>query len=113
MITRNSKHVKATPIKAEQYLQDKLNKYTKTDPSEEFLKQYETHAQHTKTKSYNEQVDYSSNKTLKETCNMKAHNKITGIYTAKETQKTILITGQLIEIERIIVATAQELGMGE
>ena len=36
LLTRNSKHVKATPITAEQYLEDQVGKHTKTDPLEDF-----------------------------------------------------------------------------
>ena len=64
MITRNSKHLKGTSITAEQYLWDQLDKHTKTDPLEDFLKQYESHAQHTKTNIYNEQLDSSSSKNI-------------------------------------------------
>ena len=39
-VTRNSKHIKANTITAEQYLWDQLDKYTKPEPVEEFLKQY-------------------------------------------------------------------------
>ena len=41
MITRSGKHVKATLIMAEQYQWDQLSKHIKTDPLEDFLKQYE------------------------------------------------------------------------
>ena len=37
----NSKHGKASPITAKQYLQDQLDKHTKSDLAEEFLKRYE------------------------------------------------------------------------
>ena len=40
IVIRNSKHVKATPITAEQYLSDQINKNT-TDPFNEILKNYE------------------------------------------------------------------------
>ena len=66
MITRNSKHMKATPIIAEQYLWDQLGKHTKIDPLEYLLKQYENHAQHTKLNAYNEQLDNSSNKNIRQ-----------------------------------------------
>ena len=39
-VRRNSKHVKATPITAKQYLGDQLTKY-KTDPLDEILKHHE------------------------------------------------------------------------
>ena len=92
MITRNSKHVKAKPITAEQYLWDYLVKHTKTDPLEDFLKHYESHVQHTKTNAYNEQLDNSSNKKVHETCNMKSHNIIIGVEGSKNPPK-ILIAG--------------------
>ena len=41
-------------------------------------------------------------KTLYEICNEKVQNTISGVHRVKETQKTILITGQLIKKERII-----------
>ena len=50
-------------------------------------------------------------KTLQETSNKKAHNTITGIYRAKESQRMILITDQIIEKEKIIVMVTQELGI--
>ena len=59
MITRNSKHIKTTSITAAQYLWDQLDKHSKTDPLEDFLKQYGSHAQHTKMNAYNEQLDNS------------------------------------------------------
>ena len=40
IVTRNSKHIKATPITAEQYLRDQINENT-TDPLNEILKNYE------------------------------------------------------------------------
>ena len=64
MVTRNSKHIKETPITDEQYLWDQLGKHTKTEPLEDFLKQYESHGKHIKTNAYNEQLDYSSNKNI-------------------------------------------------
>ena len=51
--------------------------------------------------------------TIQETCNKKAQNTIRGIHRVKETQKKILITGQLLGKERIIVTIAQEFSMGE
>ena len=51
---RNSKHVKAAAITAEEYLWDQLDKNTKPDPVDEFLKQYEQ--QHKNTNTYNEQT---------------------------------------------------------
>ena len=62
-ITRNSKHVKVTPITAEQYLRPAIQ-YTKSDPVEEFLKQYEQ--QHNKTSAYNEQLYNSSDRNIKQ-----------------------------------------------
>ena len=41
LITRNSKHIKTTPITAEQYLWDQLTWHT-DDPPYKILKQYET-----------------------------------------------------------------------
>ena len=52
-------------------------------------------------------------KILQETCNKKAHSRITGIYRTKETQKMILIPGHLIQKEQIIVMVTQELCMEE
>ena len=52
-------------------------------------------------------------KTLHETCKKKAHDTLTGIYRAKETQEMILTSGKLIEKERIIVVITQELVMAE
>ena len=64
MITRNSKHIKATPIIADQYLWDKLDKYTKTNPLENFLKQCESHAKHNKRNTYNEHLGNSPNENI-------------------------------------------------
>ena len=108
MITRNKKHIKATPITAWKYLQDQLDKHTKTDPLEDILKHCESHAKHCKTNAYNEQLDNSSNRTSYTTGSQKAHHTIRGVHRVKETQKTILITGQLIEKERIIMKIAQD-----
>ena len=44
---------------------------------------------------------------------MKAHNKVTGIYTAKETQRMILITEQIKQKGRIIMNITQELSLEE
>ena len=38
LITRNSKHVKATPITAKQYLQDQLNENIRIDTVEDIFK---------------------------------------------------------------------------
>ena len=38
LMTRNSRHVKTTQIKAKQYLQDTLDKHRKIDPVEDILK---------------------------------------------------------------------------
>ena len=73
-ITRNSKHIKAKPITAEQYLQDQLDKHTKSDPVEEFLKQFE---QHHKTSTCNEQLFNSSNRnTTQNKQHERTHNNI-------------------------------------
>ena len=40
IINRNSKHIKAKPITAEQYLRDQLTQHTE-DPLDKILKQYE------------------------------------------------------------------------
>ena len=50
-------------------------------------------------------------KTLQETCHKKAHNTITGIHGAKETQRMISIRVQIIEKKRTIVKISQKLGM--
>ena len=52
----------ATPITAEQCLQDKLDKDTKSDPVQEFLKQYEQ--QSNKTSTYYKQLYNSSNSNI-------------------------------------------------
>ena len=44
VVTSNSKHIKATPIIAEQYLRDQINKNT-ADPVNDILKNYEKLAQ--------------------------------------------------------------------
>ena len=44
LITRNSKHLKATPITAEQYHQDQLSKIT-VDTVDDILKHIEKHTQ--------------------------------------------------------------------
>ena len=43
-----------------------MDKHTKTDPLEDFLKQCERYAQHNKTNTYNENLDNSSYKKLQE-----------------------------------------------
>ena len=48
-------------------------------------------------------------KALQQACNIKAYNAVTGIYRTKETKEMILIPGQLIEKERIIVMITQNL----
>ena len=50
-------------------------------------------------------------KTLQKTCDKKEYNIITGIHKTKDTQKIILITGQLLEKKRTIVVIAKELSM--
>ena len=64
LINRNSTHTKATPITAEQYIWDQLDKHTKTDPLRDFLKQHESHAQYSKTNTYNEQLENGSNENI-------------------------------------------------
>ena len=61
---RNSKHIKATPVTAEQYLWHQLDKHTKTNLLEDFLKQCECHAKHKKTNTYNEHLDKSPNENI-------------------------------------------------
>ena len=60
-ISRNSKHVQATPVTAEQYLWGQLDKYTKSDHAEEFQEQNE---HYNKTSPYNEQLYNSSNRNI-------------------------------------------------
>ena len=57
VVTRNSKHIKATPIMAKQFLRDQLHKST-TDPVDEILKHFE--------KQVKENVTINCNKQRKE-----------------------------------------------
>ena len=51
IITRTSKHIKSTPITAEQYLRDQLTQHTE-DPLDKILKQYESLSPHNMPKNY-------------------------------------------------------------
>ena len=62
-------------ITAEQYLRDQLDKYTKSDNVEEFLKQYEQ--QHNKAITYNEKLYNSSNRNITQNKQQeRTHNNI-------------------------------------
>ena len=77
-----------------------LDKHTKIDPLEDFLKNMKAMHNTTKwTPTMNCDITVQM-KTLKETCNEKEHNTIRGIQQAKETKKRILITGQVIEKQK-------------
>ena len=89
-----------------------MDRHTKTNPLEDFLKQCESHATHNKTKTYNGHFDNSPNENITRNMQQKVCNTKMGIYSSEETQK-ILILGQLIEKEGIMVTITQELNMEE
>ena len=76
IITRNSKHIKTTPITTEQYLRDKLT-WHKEDPLDKILKQYKTLSPYNvpnNAKNRRKEETYMNNHSDTQTCNTQGCN---------------------------------------